>query len=102
MGIKLDSLHQQMRDLFVVDLKLRLANPTTHQTSHELDELYGQCPVECCDQCAEIFCPHRDSFHGHHDGCPCCDTEDIPKGREDRALWRARRDQALLKRNQQT
>jgi hypothetical protein len=97
--MKLDALHQQIRDAFVVHLQLRLAN-ASHQASDEFVELCDKCNVECCDQCAEVFCPHRDSFHGHHDGCPCCDTEDVPKGRAERVLWRIRRDKLLLKRNQ--
>lgn len=34
------------------------------------------CPVGECDECAMRDCPHGDSMHYHHDGCPSCAEED--------------------------
>lgn len=27
---------------------------------------------EYCELCADIICPHKDTLHFHHDGCPSC------------------------------
>ena len=37
-----------------------------------LNQLLNECPDAECGICAVIMCPHEDSFHFHHDGCPSC------------------------------
>lgn len=42
----------------------------------QLDALLGHCPDGECLVCGEIICPHGDSMHFHHDGCPSCAEDD--------------------------
>ncbi len=58
--MKLDTLHQQMRDLFVAELKVATTTGTVPEVMERAtDEVFQTCPSgECCDQCASIFCPH--------------------------------------------
>lgn len=30
---------------------------------------------EYCELCADICCPHKDTLHFHHDGCPSCSAD---------------------------
>ena len=41
-----------------------------------LDELLNHCPDMECPDCGKIVCPHKDTFHFHHDGCPSCATKE--------------------------
>lgn len=43
----------------------------------KIDKLLNHCDKEGgeCSECAKIICPHEDTLHFHHDGCPSC-TED--------------------------
>jgi hypothetical protein len=49
---------------------------------HEhVDALLNHCEDPECGECGVIICPHRDSFHFHHDGCPACaENEDMRRG----------------------
>jgi hypothetical protein len=40
----------------------------------QLDALLNHCDKEGgeCSVCAQIICPHKESLHFHHDGCPAC------------------------------
>lgn len=103
--MKLDALHQNMRDLFVAELKVAITTGSIPEAmEREVDDLLNTCPVgEYCDQCGDIFCPWGESLHFHHDGCPCCASEpDPPTDRAARHAERMKRWKALLKRNQQT
>lgn len=42
-----------------------------------LDALLNECHEEGgeCSKCGEICCPHKDTMHFHHDGCPSCSTQ---------------------------
>lgn len=99
--MKLDQLHQTMRDLYVPVLRKLIADPA-YRTSSEyaeegavVDEALNRCPgVEYCEQCSDVFCPYGEPLHFHHDGCPCC-SFDAMNPHEDTALrW-----QRLLTRN---
>jgi hypothetical protein len=46
-------------------VKALVAHPTTEE-----------CPVGECPLCAVRDCPHEESLHYHHDGCPTCYTDD--------------------------
>ena len=91
--MKLDAYHQNMRDKFVVELRQLIDGKSVD--SSELDELLNACParVECCDQCAEIFCPYGELLHFHHDGCPCCSMRPVAYS-DDRSRYKM-----LLERN---
>lgn len=97
----LDTLHQQMRDLFVEELKVALATGSIpEKIERQVDELFDSCPGgECCDQCAQIFCPYGEGLHFHHDGCPCCSSDPAPTDRGARHIARTKRWQKLLTRN---
>ncbi len=41
-------------------------------TPKQADALLAHCPVGECAICSQIICPHQDSMHFHHDGCPSC------------------------------
>ena len=103
--MKLDALHQQMRDLFIAELLAGIATGNIPEAmDRATDEVFQTCPGgECCDQCASIFCPHGEPLHFHHDGCPCCSSDDIelPVDRGARHIARVKRWRVLLKRNQQ-
>lgn len=38
----------------------------------KLDALLAHCGDGECGACGQIICPHGDSMHFHHDGCPSC------------------------------
>ena len=46
-----------------------------------IDALLNHCDKESgeCSVCSVIVCPHKDSFHFHHDGCPSCSTLQMVK-----------------------
>lgn len=39
------------------------------------DRLLAHCGEGECPTCSEIICPHGDTMHFHHDGCPTCEQE---------------------------
>lgn len=43
-----------------------------------VDALLDHCPDMECFECGKIICPHKDSFHFHHDGCPSCAEHEHP------------------------
>lgn len=96
--MKLDNLHNRIRDLFIAELAVAVATGSIPDAmERETERAFAQCPGgECCDQCAEIFCPYGEPLHFHHDGCPCCsnDADDRPA--------RMQRWKTLLKRNQRS
>lgn len=70
---QLDALHQKMRDLMIDKLTRKLHGENIDHLIAPIDDLLNQCSaIECCDQCADIFCPWGEGLHFHHDGCPCC------------------------------
>ena len=100
--MKLDSLHRRIQELFVAELAVGVAVGTIPAHMEQAtEELCEQCPGgECCDQCAQIFCPYGEPLHFHHDGCPCCSMLHEPASRIEQAKQRVARWKALLKRNQ--
>lgn len=98
--MQLDAYHQKMRDLFVAELRELIAGKQ-HSDVGEIDELLNACPsgCECCDQCAEIFCPYGELLHFHHDGCPCCEMAPFIEDRNMRHKARIARWGRLLSRN---
>lgn len=57
----LDALHQ------------RLAAVVADRTLAECTAESGECGV-----CSRICCPHADTLHFHHDGCPSCAESGTP------------------------
>ena len=45
---------------------------TIERMKQVTDALLNHCPDMECMECAKIICPHKDSMHFHHDGCPSC------------------------------
>lgn len=102
--MKLDEKHQRVRELYLQELQERIAAPelALSERSAEFIARYNDigylvltCP-ECCEQCAVIFCPWGETFHTHHDGCPCCASE--PDDESD-ANWKGKHLHTLLQRN---
>lgn len=46
----------------------------------------AECPDAECDVCAFRDCPHRETLHYHHDGCPACDAPPTPRTDLNRSL----------------
>lgn len=55
----------------IAALEARLA-AAEGESERKLDALLAHCPEGECPTCAEIICPHKDTLHFHHDGCPSC------------------------------
>lgn len=98
----LDALHKRMQELFVVELRVGIATGNIpDEMDRATDEVFQQCPGgECCHQCAEIFCPHAEPLHFHHDGCPVCTFDIVPDAHVQRQALRVKRWKTLLQRNQ--
>lgn len=48
----------------------------------QIERFLEHCADPECMVCAGIICPHGDSLHFHHDGCPACDGGDSSMGIE--------------------
>jgi len=44
----------------------------------QVGALLMHCPDAECSVCSQIMCPHGETLHFHHDGCPQCDTTNHP------------------------
>ncbi len=92
-GVTLDTLHAQLRDLYVRGLS------GDEAARAQVDPLLNTCAgIEFCEQCAVIFCPYGEPLHFHHDGCPCCDTEE-PDLSKDQYRERMRRHHGIAPSN---
>lgn len=41
-----------------------------------VDCILAECPDPECMECGRLICPHHEPLHFHHDGCPCCSSEE--------------------------
>ena len=101
--MELDDKHQKVRELAVSYWRARLLgdgafSDAASNASKEIDRITETCS-ECCDQCSAIFCPYDEPLHGHHDGCPCCDTQIAPRDATELKVWRERRWMRLIGKN---
>lgn len=59
-------------DLAIADEKIMFLEGTLTDSEVKMDQLLQHCSDGECYVCAYIICPHKDTMHFHHDGCPSC------------------------------
>lgn len=62
-------------DLSIADAKIASLEAellVTAPLREQVDNLLAHCRDPECGMCSIIICPHKDSSHFHHDGCPSC------------------------------
>lgn len=66
--------HYELQELFATAKEMQLGEPGREEMVGRVDAILNACPQDGgeCHECARIICPHGDSMHFHHDGCPSC------------------------------
>lgn len=62
---------------------LERADARTAKLTEQVNRLINHCDIPECGVCGEIDCPHGDSLHFHHDGCPSCVLADSDTKKEE-------------------